>query len=95
MRASELLPEDAASFVADPVASFVKPDFEDGVQKFLDGADAVISSLDLEEPGKGWTRWANDAFLNGAGKAHRFSKIRASQEVADFSEAGRDCAGAD
>ena len=52
----------------------------------LDRADVVITS-DRDESGKGWTRWANDAFLNGAGKAHKFSQIRALQGVAEFSEA--------
>ena len=42
-----------------------------------------------EGSGKGWTRWARGAFPNGAGNARKIWKIRALQEVADFSSAGR------
>ncbi|CAK0894812.1 unnamed protein product [Prorocentrum cordatum] len=37
----------------------------------------------MDESSSSWARWAQEAFVKGAGKAHRYSKIRELQDVAD------------
>ncbi|MCP4517894.1 MAG: hypothetical protein GY824_22035, partial [Delftia sp.] len=41
--------------------------------------DAHADALKVRQ--QGWIQWANDSLRNGAGKAHRFTKLRAMQEV--------------
>ena len=42
----------------------------------------VVSQLQARE----WATWAHDSFVLGAGKAHRFTKVRDLQEVLEYTD---------
>ncbi|CAK0837814.1 unnamed protein product [Prorocentrum cordatum] len=75
-----LLPHWVRSFFEQGFRVIGNTDFLEQAGRIVQFAkDAHADALKVRQ--QSWIQWANDSLRNGAGKAHRFTKLRAMQEV--------------
>ncbi|CAK0856070.1 unnamed protein product [Prorocentrum cordatum] len=67
---------------------FYEPDFLDRIDQALDKVNRVTEAI-RKFAGIEWAQWAKQAFQNGAGKAHRYTRVRELQETLQYAEKDR------
>ncbi|CAK0841948.1 unnamed protein product, partial [Prorocentrum cordatum] len=67
------------------------PHFDDAVDAILARAEEVLDAYGKKEL-EGWRAWAASSFDKGAGKAHRYTKAKAAQEIFDWGNLHNDLA---